>query len=294
MLESSPQQISEMLDIGIIVALLAAVLWGSMMVPMKLAKNVDIIWFQLFLALGTLSATVIIVPLAGLFFETNLYGFISGLIWAIGNILALKSVDEVGMARATPVFTGTSIILSASWGIIYFREPITQLETALFGLTLLLLGTMIVSLIQGQHSKRWSKKTVISAVSSGLLLGSRFVPVQISGLSIEKALFPMALGITVTAVAIFLVGGSRHFNINNLSHGLSSGWIFAVGNYFGTLAILYLGLTVGYSITQISVLVAILWGVIYFKEMNRISNIIKIIIATILILIGAYILTISL
>ena len=281
-----------MIDTGFATALIAAVLWGSMIVPLKLAKKPDVIWFQLVLALGTLSGTIIIVPVAGLLYETNLYGFSTGLIWAAGNILALKSITKLGMARSTPLFVGITIILSSTWGILYFKESIMRFETALIGLTLLLLGITIVSTTQKQQNKKWPKEGVITAITAGLLLGTQFVPIKMIGISLETILFPMALGITAGATIIFLVMG-RHINIKHLPHGLASGWIFAAGNYFGIFTISSLGLTIGFSLTQIAVLVSILWGIIYFKEMPESRNQTKIIIAATLILTGSYVLASS-
>jgi len=281
-----------MQDIGIITALLAAILWGSMVVPLKIAKKPDVIWFQLALALGALSGTIIIVPIAGLLYEANLYGFSSGLIWATGNILALKSITKLGIARSTPLFVGTSILLSSSWGILYFKEPIMRFETALIGLALLLIGITIVNTTQKQQNKQLPKEGIILAMAAGLLLGTQFVPLKMVGISLEILLFSMSLGVATGATIIFLVMG-RHINIKHLPHGLASGWIFAAGNYFGIFTIATLGLTIGFSITQIAVLVSILWGIIYFKEMPEPRNQTKIIIAATLILTGSYILASS-
>lgn len=278
-----------MLEIGITAALVAAIFWGSISVPMKIAKNYDIMWYQLVSAIGTLIATIIIVPIAGLLFEINPYGIISGLIWAIANTLAISSIKKVGISRAVPLFTGTSITLSSAWGIIYFKEPIIHLETAIIGLALLLIGIIVVNTTSGQSTKKWAKEGIILAVAAGILLGFQFVPMKIAGLTTEIIYFPMTLGIAIGATTIFLIKGKER-NLKHIPHGLSSGGIFALGNYFGIIAISSLGLTVGFSLTQIAVLVAIFWGIIYFKEITEKNNIIKILIAATLILSGAYLL----
>lgn len=281
-----------MLEIGIATALVASIFWGSISVPMKVAKNVDIMWYQLISAIGTLIATIIMVPIAGLSFEINLIGISSGLIWAIANTLAISSIIKIGMSRAVPLFTGTSILLSSSWGILYFKEPLMHFEIALLGLSLLILGIITVNTTKGQYTEKWLRKGAIFAVVAGLLLGTQFVPMQISGLTTETIFFPMALGIAIGATAIFLIKGRQRI-LNHIPHGLTSGGIFAIGNYFGIITISTLGLTIGFAITQVAVLVAILWGLLYFKEMTQKINIIKILIAATFILSGAFLLALS-
>jgi|TARA_B100002003_G_scaffold191898_1_gene181051 glucose uptake protein len=281
-----------MQDIGLITAILAAIFWGSLVVPLKIAKKPDVMWFQLALALGALTGTIIIVPITGLLYEINLYGFISGIIWATGNVLAIKSIIKLGLARSTPIFVGISVMLSSTWGIVYFQETIIHLETALIGLALLLIGIIIVGTTQKQQNKQWVKQDIILAIAAGLVLGTQFVPMKMIGISLETILFPMALGIATGATIIFLVIG-RQVEMKHLPHGLTSGWIFAIGNYFGIFTIASLGLTVGFPITQIAVLVSILWGIIYFKELPESRTKTKIIIAAILILTGSYVLASS-
>ena len=281
-----------MQDIGLITAIFAAIFWGSIVVPLKIAKKPDVMWFQLALALGTLTGTIIIVPIAGLLYEINLYGFTSGVFWATGNVLAIKSITKLGLARSTPIFVGISVMLSSTWGIIYFQETIMHLETTLIGLALLLIGITIVSTTQKQQNKQWPKQDIILAITAGLVLGTQFVPMKMIGISLETILFPMALGIATGATIIFLVIG-RQVEMKHLPHGLTSGWIFAIGNYFGIFTIASLGLTVGFPITQIAVLVSILWGIIYFKELPESRTKTKIIIAAILILTGSYVLASS-
>ena len=281
-----------MQDIGLITAILAAIFWGSIGIPLKIAKKPDVMWFQLALALGTLTGTIIIVPIAGLLYEINLYGFTSGVFWATGNVLAIKSITKLGLARSTPIFVGISVMLSSTWGIIYFQETIMHLETTLIGLALLLIGITIVSTTQKQQNKQWPKQDIILAIAAGLVLGTQFVPIKMIGISLETILFPMALGIATGATIIFLVIG-RQVEMKHLLHGLTSGWIFAIGNYFGIFTIASLGLTVGFPITQIAVLVSILWGIIYFKELPESKTKTKIIIAAILIFTGSYVLASS-
>ncbi len=253
-----------MLEIGILSALIAAIFWGSISVPMKIAKKIDIIWYQLISATGTLIATIIIVPTVGLLFEINIYGIISGIIWAIGNTLAISSINKVGISRAVPLFTGTSITLSSIWGTLYFKEPILHLETTLLGLSLLLLGILAVYTTNGKHTEKWKKEGAILALTAGLLLGTQFVPMKIAEITTETIYFPMSIGIIIGSTTIFLIKRKNH-NLKHIPHGFASGGIFALGNYFGIIAISTLGLTVGFAITQIAVLVAILWGIIYYK-----------------------------
>lgn len=50
--------------------------------------------------------------------------------------------------------------------------------------------------------------------------------------------------------------------------GLATGTLWAIGNYFSIYATVYLGQAVGATSIQLSMLVAGLWGVFYYKEVK--------------------------
>jgi glucose uptake protein GlcU len=45
--------------------------------------------------------------------------------------------------------------------------------------------------------------------------------------------------------------------------GMLAGLFWAIGNYCGTYAILYLGMAIGFPLTQANIIIAGLWGKLY-------------------------------
>ena len=54
--------------------------------------------------------------------------------------------------------------------------------------------------------------------------------------------------------------------------GMITGLLWNVGNYCSIYATLYLGLTVGFPLTQLALVVSGLWGIIAFKEIGGIRT----------------------
>jgi glucose uptake protein GlcU len=60
---------------------------------------------------------------------------------------------------------------------------------------------------------------------------------------------------------------SFHIRVMWKAGGLS-GLLWSIGNYFSLISVFYLGEGVGYPVVQSSILVAGLWGIFYFKEVQ--------------------------
>lgn len=65
-----------------------------------------------------------------------------------------------------------------------------------------------------------------------------------------------------------------------------SGSLYSLGNFGSIMAVTYLGQGVGYSFTQLAMLVSGLWGIFYFKEIQGADMIAKWILAASVTIVG--------
>jgi glucose uptake protein GlcU len=115
-----------------------------------------------------------------------------------------------------------------------------------------------------------------------------------------RYLVSFGLSSVVIAPVLFLVycvfvrqGSIPSFHVRAaLVPGVSSGVLWAAANFMSVHATFYLGIKIGFPLTQTCVLIAAFWGVVYFKEFDVRSSghIYRFAFGILFILIGAYLL----
>ncbi len=273
-------------SLGFASAVAAAVSWGTFFVPIKKVK-VGNIW-QLQGATGV-GVILFAIPVGFLWgFEILPSGLLSGVIWAVGNMLALYSVRLIGLSRTSPFLAGFSILVSFLWGILFFGEKFNYLILAIVAVGLLLGGLpFIANTAKGLPIQ---KKGYLVAAASGLIGGSYVIPMQATH-SLQSGFFSSSLSIFVIGIPMLFY--SRRFIKKEIMAGILSGSLFNVGSLTVLIAVGLVGITVAYPISQTATLFAVSWGVLYFKEIVHRHHINRIIIGAGLIMCGAGLLTIA-
>lgn len=247
---------------GVAFALLAAFGWGTYFVPVKKVGLDKIFQLQGGTGIGALAFAGAILPFYGTA-TLDIHGIIAGIIWVAASVMMLLSVRQIGLARASPLDGGLVMVSSFLWGLLYFNEQLSSLVMAVIGLALLVAGMPLIAV---GEKKDGSRKGYALAVGAGLLWGSIFVPLKLAS-TLESTYFSMTLTICVLGVALMLV--SRQMAAKRVVVGVAAGVMWNVSNLASFAAIASLGLAIGYPLTQIAILVAALWGLLYFKEVNR-------------------------
>ncbi|KAJ5068548.1 hypothetical protein M0811_02490 [Anaeramoeba ignava] len=153
---------------------------------------------------------------------------------------------------------------------------------------------------QKKTQKNVSKKDfiigILSAIICGLLNGSMMVPLSYVPSESNGIIYIVSFGIgtiIVTPIIFFIfyfVGIIRNkcnptkkpfLKLSDLKikkamiPGMISGIFWSLGNFFATYATLSpLGMSQGFSLTQLAVVVASLWGIFVFKEISGKKNLI--------------------
>jgi len=276
-------------NLGFLAALGAAFCWGTYLVPFKISKSEKLLLFQAMMSAGILLSGFIISLFLKFSLVPNVYGLMSGVLWAIPNALSLVAVSNLGIARAAPVMSSLVILVSFLWGSVFFQELQAGLMLGFLAIGLIIFGVVLVGTTENVSSRN-VKIGLATAILAGLIWGSQFVPVKIGQVSPQDYFFSMSIGIFVTATAIFLFKRVK-FQKQAIKESLLSGTIWNIGNLLGVAAISLVGLAKGLPMTQLAVLVSVLWGLFYFKEVKKRRHRIQVLAGAIVLLLGIFILS---
>lgn len=279
--------------LGIILALLTAIFWGSYVVPMVKLKESP------FLIVSVLTTTTFIVSLIlyfillpGLTINIIFFGLIAGFFWSLAQIYYLIGLKKTKFGRFYAISSSTQILLNFIFGIIIFNEilggGLVNFLMAFIGILLLIVGVYYVSSIREKGKSELSKMGLFLALLSAFLWSLQFVSIRSANADPFSLVVPMTLGMSITSWAYTLLEDRRiSASISTLKMSSLSGIVWVIGNYLGIFAINEIGLARAFAITQTANLVAVLWSILYFKEFLERKNIFLLIVSAILIILGA-------
>src|SRR3989344_2231017 len=265
-------------SLGFIAALIAISCWGSQFVPLKKLKNPDMIHFQLFMSIGTLLISVILTSILGLSFSLNYFGLAAGIMFALGNIIQIFVVNKIGLAKGAAIPLGTSLVISFLFGIFFFNEPI-NIFLGILGIAIFLIGLPFVT--YSKEKVKANKTGIIAAFVSGIFFGSILIFFKLGNLGTNEFLFPLSLGFLLLSIVFFISKGRKIRN-DQITYPILSGVIWGTGMLSAVYAVAFLGLAIGQPLTQLALLIAVLWGLFYFKEIREKKATIKVLIGSVL------------
>lgn len=274
-------------NLGFLAALGAALFWGSYIVPFK--KFPSNSWqFQAVMSVGVFIFALVVSLVFGFPLNFNFYAILSGVMWALANALSLIVMSDLGISRGVPIWISLVILTSFLWGVLFFGELPSGLSVGLLGIALIMFGVVLVSTTSNLTSKN-AKRGFALAVLTGMIFGSQYVPLKWANLAPQVFFFPMSFGILMTGFSIAILKRVR-FESQGVGAALLSGAVWNLGNLLGIVAISLIGLAKGFPVTQVSVLVAVLWGLVYFKEISQKKKMLQVLAGAMILLIGVIVL----
>lgn len=256
-----------MVNLGFLAALGAALAWGSFMVPFKKSGSSNLIQFQALIAVAIGFSGLIASLVLGYPLTLNVYGLISGVLWAVANALSLGAIMNLGLSRAVPLMSSLVVIFSFLWGALFFHEIPAGLTTGFWGIGLIVTGVVLVSSTENMESRN-IRRGLLAGIFAGLIWGSQLVPLKVGNVLTTDFFFPVCLGIFLTGLLIAVIKGIK-FKYEAVGFSLASGVIWNIGNLLSLISLSLIGLSKAGPISQTSSLVAVAWGLFYFKEIPR-------------------------
>eukprot|EP01091_Cochliopodium_minus_P019482 TRINITY_DN8201_c0_g1_i1.p1 TRINITY_DN8201_c0_g1~~TRINITY_DN8201_c0_g1_i1.p1 ORF type:complete len:333 (-),score=41.17 TRINITY_DN8201_c0_g1_i1:4-1002(-) len=239
-------------------------------------------------------------------FTFTYWGFISASIFVSGGTMAIAAIRYTGLGVSQAIWSGTGMVVSFLWGWIVLKENVKNIYLSFLALFLLCSGIAGVALspntndmiepTKGEyerinqneidtdhnviHRKKRFKIGILLAFANGFLNGSFLVPLSYAPKEAHgiQFLISFAIGIMVIVlfmdlvvfIVLFFMGKKFppfHFRVTCIP-GLSTGFMWTIGNFCATYATLYLGNTIGFPLVQVQLIISGMWGLFYYKEIK--------------------------
>lgn len=273
---------------GFVLAFATALVWGTYAVPFKISKSKNLSQFQMLTGVGIFISGLAISAILGYPLKLNGYGLLSGILWGIANAIFLVSLLNLGISRAVPIASSLVIISTFLWGALVFNELPKGLVMGFLGIGAIISGVILISITQKSQSQN-IRTGLITAILSGLIWGSQISPLKIGNLETKDFFFSVCFGIFITSVLVAFIQKVR-FKNEAIGMSFLSGVIWNIGNLLSVIAIPFIGIAKAMPFTQASALVAVLWGIFYFKEISQVRQKIQVLLGAIILIIGITIL----
>ncbi len=287
------------MEVEILYAIVASVIWGGMFAVSKNVKTNQIFQNVYITAGGFATALIVSVMMRPILTtETLLAGLASGVLWACASLSFLYAMKYIGIGRALPMSVSGQILVSFLWGALLFGEIIysgmLNILMALAAIFLICASAFIVSRTKENVNAKNFKTGILAAFLSSLFWGTQFVPVKLVAADAVAVMAPLAAGMLLTAsITAFVKFGKRiNLSYSGKERNVLNGLLWAVGNYLALFAIAAIGMARGYVLTQIgAIIIPPLLGVFYFREIRERRNYLLLFLATIIIMAGTVLMT---
>lgn len=199
------------------------------------------------------------------------FSLLDGLALAYGLINQIRGLELLGVSKGIPISTAGQLIGASLVGALYFKEWSSWQQ---YGLGSLALVLIILGVSMTAYEEASGPRTSRDLRSQGLLrltlssLGfvGYTVILRLTNISIWQALLPQGLGVLLGS---YLLAGRQEgadiFHRTTLKH-IATGLIFALANIGLMLSNVVNGLALGFSLTQMNVVIASLGSLIFLDE----------------------------
>ena len=276
--------------IGVILAIFA---FGTYMVPLKAWPKFSSWAYLSCVGLGLAVGELIISLVTGTLCVLPV-GLLCGFLWVIAGAFCFWAVKVEDLAGAGVRAMGMSILASFLSGVLVFAES-TLLYFSIPAIVLLLFGLKMLAPPQGNVFKNWR------SLLAGAIFGLFLIPYKFTDIPLLEFMSSFTIGIFIAAqllVGILCIKRRAIFEFRLAPSVVSvfMGLLWVIGQHGCFWAIDTkgaLGYAVGYPLTQLNLLVNLLWGVVVFREYPTKPERIRLAIATVVILGGAVLLAMS-
>lgn len=278
---------------NILFGLIPALMWGiqpiimtklsgkseEKVVGMGLGIFLVALFISIFKRPNNLSSTLILIS------------FVDGLALSYGLINQIRGFSLVGISKGTPISTGTQLIGATLVGVLYFKEwsSAKQYILGIIAIILIIIGVSMTTFEEKKEEnikKSNLKKGIITLILSSVGFVLYTVILKVANINIWDALIPQGLGVLVGS---YLLSKRNYkeklFTINSIKH-IITGAIFAIANITLMISNEINGLSVGFTLTQMNVVIATIGGLVILKEKKTKKELIYVLLGLLLVVIG--------
>lgn len=251
--------------------------------------------------IGTLIFAFVFALVNGLSFPTGMdlvFSILSGVGWAIAQIITFKSFTLIGSSRAMPITTAFQLLGASLWGVLALGNWPGTTAKLLGGLALILIiiGAWMTVWTEEKTKENSSllKSAVILLAVGEIGYWAYSAAPQATNIDGMHAFLPQAIGMVIVAVVYSAILTSKDSEPSAFKEAVSYKHIFS-GFFFAFAALTYLisaqpnmnGLATGFILSQTSVVLATLTGIWFLGQKKTKKEMTVTIIGLLLILAAA-------
>ena len=224
-----------------------------------------------------------------------LIGFLSGLFWSIGQNGQFHGMKFMGVSVGLPISTGFQLILNTLAGAVFFHEWTKTKDFVLgfIALALLVLGAYLTarkddeSGVQSDDSMLNFGKGFRALIFSTLGYGVYTIIITLAGLDPLAIILPQSVGMLIGA-SFFAF---RKIKVDRyVWRNMASGLLWGIGNICMLLTVQNIGLAIGFSLSQMGIIISTLGGIFLLGERKTKKEMYYVIIGCLLIIVGGVLL----
>lgn len=281
---------------NILIALIPMVAWGSIaLVSGKLGgdANQQTLGMTMGAFVFALATYFIVQPTINSWIL--LIGFLSGLFWTVGQNGQFHGMKFMGVSVGLPISTGFQLILNTVAGAIFFHEWTKTKDFVLgfIALALLVLGAYLTARKDDESGVATDNglfdfgKGFRALLFSTVGYGVYTIIITWAGLDPLAIILPQSVGMLVGA-SFFAF---RKAKVNRyVWRNMLSGLLWGIGNVCMLLSVQNIGLAIGFSLSQMGIIISTLGGIFLLGESKTKKEMYYVIIGCLLIIAGGAVL----
>lgn len=251
--------------------------------------------------LGTLIFAFVFSLVNGISFPTGMdlvFSILSGVGWAIAQIITFQSFTLIGSSRAMPITTAFQLLGASLWGVFALGDWPGMNAKLLggFALILIILGAWMTVWTEEKTQEKANvlKKAVLLLAVGEIGYWAYSAAPQATNIDGMHAFLPQAIGMLLVALVYSVMLSVKDKEKSALTEAVSYKHIFS-GFFFAFAALTYLisaqpnmnGLATGFILSQTSVVLATLTGIWFLGQKKTKKELTVTIIGLVLILAAA-------
>lgn len=251
--------------------------------------------------LGTLIFAFVFSLVNGISFPTGMdliFSILSGVGWAIAQIITFQSFTLIGSSRAMPITTAFQLLGASLWGVFALGDWPGMNAKLLggFALILIILGAWMTVWTEEKTQEKANvlKKAVLLLAVGEIGYWAYSAAPQATNIDGMHAFLPQAIGMLLVALVYSVMLSVKDKEKSALTEAVSYKHIFS-GFFFAFAALTYLisaqpnmnGLATGFILSQTSVVLATLTGIWFLGQKKTKKEMTITIIGLVLILAAA-------
>lgn len=281
--------------LGYLLALISSAAFAAYIFPRK-SSRLSVFEYQYYLSLAVAPLCAAVALIADGAIDVRplpaTLSFACGVIWTFGSLSYSTAVDHIGVARSTPIKNMAPFFASV-YGIFIFKEYTfddpKSLAYAVGGVLLMTLAAVLlgragapeteraIAFQNGRNPLERRRALLVGLLASfgaAFFYGAYAIPLKVvlrEGMTAYQAVAWLGAGVLASSLVLFWLrerrwspGAPRR----EVALCLTAGGVWMSGQTLGTVAMVFIPMSISWPVSNLSTLIAIAWGVWVFREVH--------------------------